>query len=152
MNIDQDKPVSFVKRLASMFYDSFLLIAIILVAVTVITIPSNLLLGDEGLTDLLKQTHWKLLFQLYLAGVSMLFFAGFWIRGGQTLGMKVWKIRLGNELGENVSAGQALKRIGWAIITNLPFGAGLLWSLFDRERLSLYDRLSKTRLYNVRHD
>ena len=115
-----------------MIYDGFLLIAIILVAVTAVTIPVNLLLGADGLTGLLQNPLWKLLFQAYLAGVSMLFYVWFWCRGGQTLGMKVWKIRLVDQQGNPVTTQQAWRRVFWAVVTLTPLGIGLLWSLFSQ--------------------
>src|SRR5690554_7229397 len=57
--------------------------------------------GDPGLT-----------FVLFL--VLYLFFAYFWTRLGQTLGMQVWRIRIENLDGTSVSWTQALFRYGTA--------------------------------------
>jgi hypothetical protein len=36
-------------------------------------------------------------------------------------------------------------RLLWAAVCLAPAGAGLLWMLLDRDRLTCYDRLSRTR-------
>lgn len=72
------------------------------------------------------------------------FYIFFWVRGGQTLGMRAWRFRLVRRDGQGLTYGDALKRLLWAIVTLAPAGLGLLWVLIDRDGLSLYDRLSRT--------
>ncbi len=149
MNQSVNETASFFKRLAAILYDGFLLLAIILVATSVVTVGIDSLFGSGTLTRGLEIFFWKVLFQLYLLSVTLLFYVWFWSRSGQTLGMKVWKIRVVCNNGEPVSASTALLRIFWAVTTCLPFGLGLFWALFDRDRETLYDKLSGSRLINT---
>ena len=44
---------------------------------------------------------------------------------------------------------EATKRFLLAVIALLPFGAGLLWLLFDSERLAFHDRLSDSKIVYI---
>lgn len=77
-----------------------------------------------------------------LQGFLFLVFAAYflwcWLRGGQTLPMKAWKIRL-----VGVTPRKALLRLALAAAL-LP--VSILWAFFDRDRQFLHDRLAGTRL------
>ena len=65
------------------------------------------------------------------------YFLWCWLRGGQTLAMKAWHIRL-----VDVTPRKALLRF----LLALPFlPISILWALFDRDRQFLHDRLAGTR-------
>ena len=83
---------------------------------------------------------------LALLATWALFYLWFWTHGGQTLGMRAWRIRLLSAEGATVGLGRALLRLGAAAISTLPLGLGHLWLLLDRDRLAWHDRLSGTRL------
>lgn len=139
----------FFRRLAVMFYDWVLLSAVILVAVTLFTIVADLLLG-EGASQQLLQTSWiKVLYQVYLLLIGMLFYLWFWTHGGQTLGMKVWKVKIVDQNGDQPGLKQAFLHLLLAVVTNLPFGLGFIWLLFHPEKQTLYDTWSKTRLIQL---
>jgi len=78
--------------------------------------------------------------QGFIVLVFVAYFLWCWLRGGQTLAMKAWRIRL-----VGVSPGRALLRFILAAIL-VPTGISILWALFDRERQFLHDRLAGTRL------
>lgn len=123
------------RRSAAMVYDFFLIVAIwILSTIVVIAIFTD---GEE-ITGLP--------FQLMLMSEMFLFYAYFWKVKGQTLGMQVWKIRAENESGELLGWADSLLRFGFATISLAPLGLGFFWMIFDPKRLTLYDRLSKTRV------
>jgi uncharacterized RDD family membrane protein YckC len=123
-------------RLAAMLYESFLILAV-LMAAGFIYIP---LFGNaNGPLE-------KAVFQLYLLIVLMIYFLVFWTRGGQTLAMKTWRIRLTNLSGANISLPQGILRFFLAIISLVFLGAGFLWMFFDPQKQFLHDRLAKTRL------
>ena len=136
----------FFRRLASIFYDWVLLVAVILVAVTVFTLGVDLLLGKNASQEILQHPVGKLLYQFYLLLVGGLFYIWFWTHGGQTLGMKVWKIKLvDNEL-KPVTARQATLRLLVAVASCIPLGLGFFWMLFNQQRQTLYDRWSNSQL------
>lgn len=109
-------PASFIKRSLAIVYDGLISIAVLLVTTGIYTMitgwangwvtswdaplqkaETGQLSGEPGLT-----------FVLFL--VMYLFFAYFWTRVGQTLGMQVWRIRIENLDGTSVSWSQALRR------------------------------------------
>ena len=127
------------RRLAAMLYESFLILAV-LMAAGFVYIP---LFGNaDGPLE-------KAVFQLYLLIVLMIYFLVFWTRGGQTLAMKTWRIRLTNLSGANISLPQGILRFFLAIISLGLLGVGFLWMFFDPQKQFLHDRLAKTQLINT---
>ncbi|MFP5506653.1 MAG: RDD family protein [Gammaproteobacteria bacterium] len=126
------------RRLAAMLYDGLLVLALLMLAIA----AAFLIKG--GAID----AH-HLLFRLYLLMVIALFFCGFWVAGGQTLGMRSWRLRVQREDGRLIGWWQALGRFLLAIPALLLGGIGLWWMLLDSERRALHDRLSRTRVVVV---
>ncbi len=130
------QPASLRRRFAAMFYESLLLIALSLLA-GFAYIP---VFGE------IHGPFQKAVFQLYLLLVMMAYFMIFWKRGGQTLAMKTWHIRLVNTAGGPPSTAQCMARFCLAALGLLCAGAGFFWALVDRDRQFLHDRLCGTRL------
>lgn len=82
----------------------------------------------------------RLLLQLFIALSWAAYLLWSWLRGGQTLAMKAWRIRL-----VGVTPRNALVRLVLAALF-VPSGIALVWALFDHERQFLHDRLAGTRL------
>jgi uncharacterized RDD family membrane protein YckC len=126
------------RRLAAIFYDSWLIVALWLIGVTLdFFIRQALGLDTEG-------AH--LLLQFYLLAVPFGFFGWFWTHGGQTLGMRAWRLRLFDEHGGPVNWKTALIRVAAAHLSVFALGLGYLWVLFDPEKRTWHDRISRTRL------
>lgn len=120
----------------AIIYDAFLLVAVLFFA-TAIALPLNS--GQAFSSD---QTY----FSLYLLAVSYLFYGWFWTHGGQTLGMRAWKITLVNLDGQSVSWRQATLRFFAALLSWACLGMGFLWCLFDNNRACWHDHLSRSYL------
>ena len=82
----------------------------------------------------------------YLFFVTFVFFAWFWVRGGATLGMRAWRLRVIQPDGRNITVPQAMLRFVVAFFSWLFVGLGFLWVLVDREKCTWHDRLSGTRV------
>ena len=132
----------FFRRVAALFYDLVLLFGMLMIAVTAIVVPYDLIAAAPFPHE---EMPYRAALQLYLVATVGLFFGFFWVRGGQTLGMRTWRFRLVREDGLRLSAHDALVRLTWATLCLAPAGAGLWWMLIDRDRLTCYDRLSHTR-------
>lgn len=126
----------FFRRLAAIFYDSILLLAL-LFAATALLLPFN-----SGSAFTPNQTFYL----FYLIIVSFLFFGWFWTHGGQTLGLQAWKIKVIAENGQEIGWKFALLRFLCAIFSWMACGLGFFWILIDKENRSWHDRLSKSRL------
>jgi uncharacterized RDD family membrane protein YckC len=85
-------------------------------------------------------------FQLFLLMVVAMFFVGFWSRGGQTLGMRAWRLRVERESGQALSWQIGLLRFTALLVSLLPLGLGFFWALIDRNKQTWHDRLTKTRV------
>jgi uncharacterized RDD family membrane protein YckC len=85
-------------------------------------------------------------FQAYLLALCLAFVGGFWTHGGQTLGMRAWKIRLTNTDGGPVSWRQALIRFFASWISLGLFGLGYWRAWWDPERRCWHDLASGTRV------
>ncbi|MFC4258770.1 RDD family protein [Marinobacter lacisalsi] len=109
-------PASALKRALAIIYDGLICIAVLLVATWIYTMIAGWVTGWERYEQMAEAGQLSgdpgLTFVLFL--VLYLFFAYFWTRVGQTLGMQVWRIRIENLDGTSVSWTQALLRYGTA--------------------------------------
>jgi len=150
------------RRFAAIVYDVLAVVAMIMVVGLLAQVATGGKLADE---------HGHLLTWWYqpLQGlVVATYFLVSWTRGGQTLGMRPWRIRLTDVAGEPVSRGRALVRlavaalplalllvypltslkvalwapvVGWAVL--------LLPAFFDRRRRAIHDRIAGTEIRSL---
>jgi uncharacterized RDD family membrane protein YckC len=122
-----------------MLYESLLLFAVGFLATWLFFFASGGR-GDQGIE--------RTLLQAFVAAVFAAYFLWCWLRGGQTLAMKAWRIRVVPADGGALSPATALLRFGLALVL-VPLAIGPLWAIVDRERQFLHDRLAGTRLVAV---
>lgn len=127
-------PASLARRLGALIYDT-LLIAGLCIAYTSIVVLAR------GMRGIAPETVWL---PASFVAIAVGFYGWFWTHGGQTLGMRTWRIRLVRRDGGAVGWGRALSRCAAACLSFLPAGLGYWWCLIDRERLCWHDRLSGT--------
>lgn len=133
------KAPSFARRLASGLYESLLLVALVFLA----TFPFLALFGDSS-------HGWRRhVLQLWVIAVWGAYFSWFWTRGGQTLPMKTWKLRVVRHDGRALTPFHALHRYGLALLGLAALGIGFLWALVDRDGQFLHDRLAGTALVDA---
>ncbi|HQX06720.1 MAG TPA: RDD family protein [Zoogloea sp.] len=125
------------RRLASMLYESLLLLGVL-----ALTFMVPLLIVGIG-TDYTPEGG---VLWIYIFAVLGMYFLWYWRRGGQTLAMQTWKLRIVNIDGNPVSLRQGWLRYALAWPSVLLFGAGLLWALIDKDKQFLHDRLAGTRI------
>ncbi len=147
------------RRLVAMLYETFLLLAVEMLAVALwLVVTGNR--HDPALQHGLK---------VYLFLVTGAYFTYSWTNSGHTLAMKTWRLCVVTAAGERVPLRTAVLRYlaawGWflpALLVCAAFGlhgkgemavaAGVgiaAWSmtaLFDKERRFLHDRLAGTRV------
>ena len=120
-----------------MLYDSLLLCGVLLL----VSFPLPLI--DQAIS----QTWWaRLLTQLYLCATCFVYLAWCWVHGGQTLGMRAWRLRVVQPDGAGLSWRLATVRFFSALLSWSALGLGFLWVLLDKERKSWHDHLSATKL------
>lgn len=142
-----------------MLYDGILIVSVLFIA-TAILLPFS-----KG------EAVGGLFYTLYLLLIIYIFYSWFWNKSGQTLGMKVWKIRIINDYGLNPSWAVCFLRLTFAslppvffLLANRYFQftvnnkveagifaafflVGYLWRLFTP--YTWHDRLSNTRIVDI---
>jgi uncharacterized RDD family membrane protein YckC len=69
-----------------------------------------------------------------------------WARGGQTMGMRPWRLRVVQSDGSPAKRKALWKRYS---IVSFTAGLAMLWCLIDKERRGLHDILSDTALVRI---
>ena len=126
-------------HLGAILYDLLLLLALLMVATTLVIVPLSLHGEQVSVGE-------NILFRLYLVLVGSGYYLWFWTHGGQTLGMRSWRIRVVDSEGQAIRWGQAVRRYLAALVSWGAAGLGFIWILFDRDGCSWHDRLSGTYL------
>jgi uncharacterized RDD family membrane protein YckC len=128
------RAASLPRRLASALYELLLLAALVMIA----TFPFLAFFGDA------TQGWRRHVLQLWVVLVCGAYFAWFWTRGGQTLPMKTWNLRLVRNDGCPMDLFHAVHRYVIAVLGFCAVGLGFLWALVDRDGQFLHDRLAGT--------
>ncbi|MFN3712708.1 MAG: RDD family protein [Alcanivoracaceae bacterium] len=139
-------PAPLWRRLMAMFYDGLLLVAVWFAAAGVLVwlypktgLPMDDVNGVEVPTRLALQ---GLLFPLLLL-ITWGFYAWFWTHGGQTLGMRAWKLLSRDIHRRPMSLLQTVSRFLAGCASTLLLGIGWLMALLPA-RQTLHDSLSST--------
>ncbi len=151
------------RRLAAIGYDSLLLCGLLFVATALAMGLVVAMIGSEAF-----RMHNPLpgnpFFRTWLLLVCFCFYGGFWVCGGQTLGMRAWKLRIQQRDGRGIRWQQALLRFLTAGLWLLPaiylhqafkVGVGLslgagMGGLLLLLALRLPDRVSETELVSTK--
>lgn len=134
----------FGRRFAALLYDSVLLAAL-LVAYTSGAVFLNHRVAIEPATA----GSWAYVYRAGLIGVIAGYYLLNWIRSGQTLGMRAWRLRAVTEAGKPMRLKNAALRFALGALAWAPAALGVLWLYFDPEHLALHDRLSRTRVVHL---
>jgi uncharacterized RDD family membrane protein YckC len=81
--------------------------------------------------------------------ISALYITLFYAIAPSTPGMKYARIGFCTFEGLEPTRSQRWSRLGAMLLSVLPAGLGLAWSLFDEDNLSWHDRLSRTYICNL---
>lgn len=132
---------SFWKKLIAWVYDLLGAIAIFILAlfvgyilIYVISLPwaDN---GESVSLSLSGNPFWS----IYLIACVQYYYVWCWVKGGQTVGMRTWNLKVCNEDGSLLSWKQAYLRSFYSLA-----GISLLWSLFDKQSRGLHDIMSNS--------
>lgn len=125
---DSTTQPGFFRYLAAIFYDLVLVIALFFIA-TAILLPFN-----QG--EAIKSTF---IFPFYLLSISFVFYGWFWTHGGQTLGLRAWKLRVISDMQTDITWKQALIRYLTACFSWLILALGIFWRLWHKDKKTWQD-------------
>lgn len=145
-----DKPRALIGwRLLALLYDFWPVLALWMVVSTLFTLGYTFL-GHHATRENIapfSALQWLLWLVCWLVGG--LYATISWRRGGQTLGMRPWRLKVTAADGSAPSRGQLWKRYAVATLSLLLGGLGFWWAWFDKDRLAWHDRLSATRMVRL---
>lgn len=126
-------------RLAAAAYDLLPLLGLWFVAAVLALAVTGGALDTRTFTG-------KLIVQAFALGLSAAYFVVSWTRGGQTIGMRAWKLRVVDASGAPLRWSQALLRFTVALVSLAALGAGFWWALFDTQKRAWHDIVARTRV------
>ena len=134
----------FARRLAALLYDAVLLAALLM------TFTGGALFFTHGAAVTSATAGaWVYLYRLGLVGIIAAYYLLNWLRSGQTLGMRAWRIRAVTDSGKSLAFKAAALRLIFGALAWTPAALGVLWLYLDPDHLALHDRLSKTRVVHL---
>ena len=140
-NSDTEINAGLMRRLLALLYDSILIIGIYMSYVILVTY-----LNGSALESQIEILFLQFSFIIFI----FLFYCYFWkFNNGQTLGMQVWKIKLVSSGNEEININKMILRCALSMIFSLVFLSNFIFIIFNKERKTLGDYFSKTKLLKV---
>lgn len=130
-------PAPLFLRLLAAIYDALPVLALWFVAIAAVLALSG------GRLDMHEPLS-RLGVQLLLLALTAAYFIASWLRGGQTIGMRPWRLRVVDAGGGALSARQAALRFVVAIVSGAAAGCGYWWALVDAQRRTWHDLAAGT--------
>jgi len=131
------KPSVF-KLIAAFIYDLFPIVGIFLLTSLMVALVRN--------GNIVKpHTLW---FDLLLLAELAFYYIYSWKVGGQTLGMRAWKLKIkpNNLTQRTLSWNQASIRLVVGVISTALLGLGIYWKFFNKDKKSWMDMVSQSRV------
>ena len=140
-------PASLWLRLAAAIYDLFPLLALWMLTAGIV------LLAAHGQVDVAHPSFaYRLTLRSALLAVTAVYFVVSWARGGQTIGMRAWRLRVVAADGGDLTWPRALLRFVAALISLIALGAGFLWCFVDPEKRAWHDLAARSVLVRLPRD
>jgi len=129
-------PCGLLRLIAIMVYDGVVIISLMMLAAL-----AAILAGFDGQTAMKDPFY-----TLYLLSIWFLYLTWCWHKGGMTVGMRAWRVRIEDGDGNRPGWGKASIRCLSALLSVAVVGVGFLWLLVDPHKRTWHDILSNTRL------
>ena len=127
------------RRFAAMIYDLLLLLGICVGYALIYVLVAHFIFNIDT-----ENTPRSEFFGVGLAAALVGFYCFFWLREGQTLGMKAWRLKVVGPNNSKLHLGLCLFRIVLALCSTAALGLGYWWSLIDKNKQTLHDKFSHT--------
>ena len=129
--VNKYEKIGFIKNIIIFIYDLMLLFSVLFF----MSLPWIIVTSGEAVTG-------NIFYQLYLLIIILTYYLWFWIRHGQTLGMKSWKTYVLNTDNTKINIRQGLLRIILALV------GGHLILIFTNK--SLQDIISNSHIVKLK--
>ena len=133
-------------RLLAMLYDALPVVALWMLASTAFTVGYTVLGHHPSRENIAPFSALQWLLWSCCWVITGLYAVLSWRGGGQTLGMRPWRLRVVDLAGNAPATGALWRRYAMASVSLLAAGLGFWWAWIDRDRLTWHDRASRTRL------
>jgi uncharacterized RDD family membrane protein YckC len=135
-------------RLLALLYDALPVLALWLAVAALATLAFHL--GHPPADNIAPFSAWQWAIWVACWLVAGLYATLSWRRGGQTLGMRPWRLRVVAADGGPPTARALWLRYAIGSLSLLAGGLGLWWAWIDRAGLAWHDRISGTRMVRGR--
>ena len=137
-------PASLWLRIAAAIYDLFPLLAL-----WMLTAGAALLIAQGSVDVTHPAFAYRFSLRAALLAVTAAYFVTSWSRGGQTIGMRAWRLRVVGVDGHVLPWPRALLRFFVAIVSLLVAGGGFVWCVFDRHKRGWHDLAARSLLVRL---
>ena len=137
-------PASLWLRIAAGVYDLFPLVALWMLTAGLALLVAH---GDVDLAH--PSLGWLIGLRGALFVVTAAYFVISWARGGQTIGMRAWRLRVVSVQGDRLAWSRAFARFAASLLSLLALGVGFLWCLFEPDRRGWHDLLVGSRVIRL---
>ncbi len=132
-------------RLLALVYDALPVVALWMAISALFTLGFHLS-GHPARENIAPFSGWQWLIWACCWLVTGLYAVLSWGRGGQTLGMRPWRLRIIDAQGGRPGARALWLRYAAGVLSLLAGGLGFWWAWIDRNGLTWHDRISGTRM------
>ena len=122
--------------MAIIVYDFVIVISLLMLATLL-----AMLAGFGGRTAMQDPAY-----TVYLLSIWFFYLAWCWHKGGMTVGMRAWRVKIEDESGNRPGWGRSTIRFLASLLSAAAVGIGFAWALLDSRKRSWHDILSGTRL------
>ena len=122
--------------MAIMVYDFFIVISLLMLATMLA------MFADFGDRTAMQDP----VYTAFLLSIWFFYLTWCWHKGGMTVGMRAWRVKIEDENGNRPGWGKSTIRFLTALLSAAAIGIGFAWSLVDSRKRTWHDLLSGTRL------
>jgi len=137
------QPAPLARRLLAALYDAPAVFTLLLVGTAL-----SLAINRGGRLDANALSH--SIYRAGLVGIWAAYYLIGWRRWGQSLGMRVWKLRVERTDGASLRWSDAFLRLAASLLAWSPLALGVIAAAWDPDRRAWHDRLSHTRVVLTR--
>lgn len=139
-------PAPLWRRLAAGVYDLLPVAALLFMGTAAAMLVAWIADPVPRIDQVLRHGWPQLLLRLWLLALLVGYYAWSWHRGGQTIGMKAWRLEVSGADGHRLGFGRAVLRLFLSWVSLGLLGAGFIWALNDRHRRTWHDLASNSHM------